>query len=283
MMLEKQKKLAGVNHTYQVPNAGVLRLTYAELMDDHHDISDQGAKNKLGLFGADTGRACSLEYCHDVSRVCGIKHGSRKVEVSMRLTRISNIDNDQTAYNNGRTANAEAAIDELHDKPHRDNKSGGQNQCGFAMRISEPCLDNLVVNVNTAAQNKVIGGEISYERYVRLGSWCNPSTGGCPDRVGIKFHVPDHLRSDAKAGKDYSSTIKADKNTPNVCQISYCTRLLGFDVPMFIARATNLDGDSKKDAWLCGVTPHAEVHLEQDAEWKGCPCPEGGEDGEDQE
>ena len=57
----EDKKLAGVNHTYQVPNAGVLRLTYAELMDDHHDISDQGPKNKLGLFGADTGRACSLE------------------------------------------------------------------------------------------------------------------------------------------------------------------------------------------------------------------------------
>ena len=51
---------------------------------------------------------------------------------------------------------------------------------------------------------------------------------------------------------------------------------------MFIARATNLDGDSKKDAWLCGVTPRAEICLEQDAEWKGCPCPEGGED-EDQE
>jgi hypothetical protein len=271
------ERMIGTNHTYQVPNAGLLRLTYGELIDETHSNSTS-TKDKLGLFGSDTGRACSAEYCHDVSKVCGIKHGSRKAEVSMRVTRISNINGSQISFNNGITTAAKAVIRGMHTLKDDANKSGGANQCEFSMRLCEPCKDNLVVNVNTAADNKVIGGEISYERHVRLGSWCSPATGGCPDRVGIKFQVPDYLRSGVTAGKDYKDTQKAEKNTPSICQISYCTRFLGFDVPMFIARANNIDGDSKSDAWLCGVQPRAELCLEHDAEWKGCPCPEGGED-----
>merc|ERR1712100_924514 len=155
--MKEGNKLVGVGHTYQVPNAGVLRLTYAELMKDHHSIAGQSKDNKMGLLGADTGRACSLEYCHDITRVCGIKQGSRKVEVSMRLTRMSNIAGTQIDLNNGITANASKVIKDIHQKADDANKSGGQNQCEFSMRVCEPCHDNLVVNVNTAAENKVVG------------------------------------------------------------------------------------------------------------------------------
>jgi hypothetical protein len=271
-----QNKMVGTNHTYQVPNAGVLRLTYAELMSETYKKSD--SSNKLGLFGSDTGRVCSAEYCHDISKVCGIETGTRKAEVSMRLTRINNVSDTQLSFNNGITATAQSVIKGMH------TKVGGENQCQFSMRLSEPCKDSLILNVNTAADNAVIVGEMSYERQVNLGSWCAPSTSseGCPDRVAVKFQVPDYLRTTVAAGDKYQAAAAAETNTPTICQINYCTRILGFDVPIFISRATNMNGSADDDAWFCGVQPKAVISLEHDAEWKGCPCPEGGED-EDKE
>merc|ERR1711871_642695 len=78
-----------------------------------------------------------------------------------------------------------------------DPKNTAFGQCGFSFRCYEECKDNLVLNINTAAENKVVGGELSYDRYVHLGSWCSPAS-GCPDQIGFKFQCPDYLREDTK-------------------------------------------------------------------------------------
>ena len=283
--------LSGVNHTYQIPNGGRIRLTYAERTSDI--VKDNtSATVKYGLFGDDNLRTCGIEYCQDISKVCGFKSHDRRIEFGARYVTVANATSSDITFKNGHTMKAIAAVSDLHNTAWTTNGAGATDladpkntafgQCGITVRCYQECKDNLALNINTAAENRVIGGELSYDRYVHLGSWCSPKS-GCPDRIGIKLQCPDYLREDTKAAdSNKNQSLSKDVDAPNVCQISYCTRILGFEVPMFIARATNLNGDKNADAWVCGVEPRASMCLNVENEFKGCECPEGGED-EDQE
>ena len=53
-----------------------------------------------------------------------------------------------------------------------------------------------------------------------------------------------------------SSGTNKDTNIPIVCELGLCISLFGFNIPVFIDKLNNIDGN-EIDGWVCGISPQS--------------------------
>jgi hypothetical protein len=284
----------GARHKVAIPGAGDLLVG---VFDDNDDVNAPEDSDSTGLLGSANHRAFIAEYCHNLGAgVCGKQFGDVKLAVRGVIHQ-----NQATtaASGNSRTENASAAVNAYFARNRQSSDRTDHNEkenvyeLGANLCIGDVCDKNgqLLLGINSTAKGNVLNYSASYERTLNLIRGCAPKD--CNDIIGVKVIRPDHVNSvknSSGSAEDAWAAVK-DTEKPLALQLTYCTRILGMNIPIYALRmadvlgkdsddSTNHDND---DAWFFGIGANAEMCHCLNGELKGCPCPEGGEDEDEDE